>query len=153
MTPEEILEGAGLTLDTTHPVVANYVPVIRLGSLVLVAGHGPFVGGKPAYRGKLGADMSVEDGQRAAAATALNVLATLKTELGELSRIRRFVKLLVFVNSTPEFAEHHLVANGATDLLVTVFGDAGRPTRSAVGMCSLPLNFAVEMEGMVEIDE
>lgn len=97
--------------------------------------------------------MSVEDGQRAAAATALNVLATLKTELGELSRIRRFVKLLVFVNSTPDFADHHLVANGATDLLVSVFGDAGRPTRSSVGMCSLPLNFAVEMEGMVEIDE
>jgi len=81
----------------------------------------------------------------------LNILGTLRSELGELSRIERFVKLLVFVNATAEFTEHHLVANGATDLLVKVFGDRGRPARSAVGMASLPFDFAVEIEAVVEV--
>jgi enamine deaminase RidA (YjgF/YER057c/UK114 family) len=101
--------------------------------------------------GKLGADMTVENGQKAAATVMLNLLGTLKAELGELFRVSRFVKLLVFVNSTPGFAEHQLVANGATDLLVKVFGDLGRPTRTAVGAGSLPFNFAVELEAIVEL--
>jgi len=116
-----------------------------------VSGHGAFVDGKPAHTGKVGAEVTVADGQKAAEAVMLNLLGTLKAELGDLSRISRFVKLLVFVNSTPEFAEHHLVANGATDLLVKAFGDVGRPTRSAVGMASLPFNFSVELEAMIEL--
>ncbi len=151
MTPEQRLERAGLTLSATHPVVANYAATVRTGSLLVVSGHGAFVDGKPAHTGKVGAEVTVADGQKAAEAVMLNLLGTLKAELGDLSRISRFVKLLVFVNSTPEFAEHHLVANGATDLLVKVFGDVGRPTRSAVGMASLPFNFAVELEAMVEL--
>ena len=151
MNPEERLEGEGLTLPTSHPPVANYASTVRTGALLFVSGHGAFADGKPIHTGKLGSDVTVEGGQRAAEAVVLNILGTLKTELGELSRISRFVKLLVLVNATPDFAEHHLVANGATDLLVRVFGDIGRPARSAIGMGSLPFNFAVEIEAVVEV--
>lgn len=151
MTPEELLEREGLTIPAAHPAVANYVPAVRTGRLVFLSGHGPFVEGRLAHTGKLGAELSVEEGRRAAEAVALNMLGTLKSELGELSRVSRFVKLLVLVNAVPEFTEHHLVANGATDLLVKVFGDPGRPARSAAGMSSLPLDFAVEIEAVVEV--
>jgi enamine deaminase RidA (YjgF/YER057c/UK114 family) len=151
MTPEEALEREGLTLPTPHPPAANYFMTVRTGSLLFASGHGPFVNGKPAHTGKLGADLTVESGQRAAKTVMLNLLATLKAELKELSRVSRFVKLLVFVNATPDFAEHHLVANGATDLLVKAFGDTGRPTRSTIGVASLPFDFAVEIEAVVEI--
>ncbi|HVR89256.1 MAG TPA: RidA family protein [Candidatus Limnocylindria bacterium] len=151
MTPEEVIEREGMTLPVAHPVVANYVKTVRVGSLLFVAGHGPFVDGKPAHTGKLGAEVTVEAGQKAAEVVIMNILGTLKAELGELSRISRFVKLLVFVNATPDFSEQHLVANGATDLLVKVFGDIGRPARSAVGMGSLPFNFSVEIEAVVEV--
>ena len=104
-----------------------------------------------AHTGKVGADLNLEEGQAAAQAVTLNILGTLKAELGELSRIARFVKLLVMVNSTPEFDQHHLVANGATDLLVKAFGEIGRPARSAIGVGSLPMNFAVEIEAIVEV--
>jgi enamine deaminase RidA (YjgF/YER057c/UK114 family) len=124
---------------------------VRSGALLFVSGHGAFVDGQPAHIGRLGADLDVDAGRRAAAAVTLNLLATLKAELGELSEISRFVKLLVFVNATPEFAEHHLVANGATDILVTAFGDRGRPARSAIGVSSLPFGFAVEIEAVVAL--
>jgi enamine deaminase RidA (YjgF/YER057c/UK114 family) len=151
MSPEEILERGGFTVPTTHPVVANYVRTVRSGSLLFVSGHGPFVDGKPAHTGKVGAEITIEGGRDAAETVMLNILGTLKAELGQLARISRFLKLLVFVNATPEFAEHHLVADGATDLLVKAFGDIGRPARSAVGMSSLPFNFAVEIEAVVEV--
>lgn len=149
--PEEALERAGITLPVAHPVVANYAKTVQVDPLLFVAGHGPFVDGRPAHTGKLGADLDVLSGHKAAEAVMLNILGTLRSELGELSRIERFVKLLVFVNATAEFTEHHLVANGATDLLVKVFGDRGRPARSAVGMASLPFNFAVEIEAVVQV--
>ena len=151
VTPEERLQREGLALPAPHPLVANYAWTVKTGSLLFVSAHGPFVDGQPAHMGKLGADLTVENGQKAAATVMLNLLGTLKAELGELSRVSRFVKLLVFVNSTPGFSEHHLVANGATDLLVKAFGDLGRPTRSAVGTSSLPFNFAVELEAIVEL--
>ena len=151
MTPEDILGREGVTLETAHPVVANYSLAVRAGSLVFVSGHGPFVDGKLAFTGKLGADVAVETGREAARTVIRNILGTLKMELGELSRISRFVKLLVMVNATPDFTEHHLVADGATDLLVMLFGEIGRPARSAVGMASLPLNLLVEIEAVVEI--
>ena len=124
---------------------------VRTGSLLFVSGHGPIVEGKPAYTGKLGADITFETGQEAAAVVVLNMLATLKAELGELSRISRFVKLMVLVNATPDFTKHHLVADGATDLLVKAFADSGRPARSTVGVASLPLDFAVEIDAVVEV--
>lgn len=151
MTPEELVEAAGLDLAAAHPVVANYVKTVRVGSLLFVSGHGPFVGGRVAHTGKVGADLDLEAGRAAAQAVMLNILATLKAELGELSRIVRFVKLLVMVNATPEYDQHHLVADGATDLLVKVFGESGRTARSAIGVGSLPMNFAVEIEAIVEV--
>jgi enamine deaminase RidA (YjgF/YER057c/UK114 family) len=166
MTPEEVLEREGLTLPVARPPVATTTSValatglsaratwaktVRTGSLLFVAGHGPFVGGKIAHPGKLGADLTVEAGRREAEVTMLNILGSLKAELGELSRIARFVRLLVFVNATPDFTEHHLVAYGATDLLVKLFGDIGRPALAEVGVASLPFDGAVEIEAVVEV--
>lgn len=151
MSPEEILHAEGIELPTLSPAVANYVRAVRVGSLLFVSGHGPNTDGKPAYVGKVGSDLTVEEGRKAAELVTLNILSTLKAELGELSKVRRIVKLLVMVNATPEFAEHHLVANGSTDLLVKLYGDAGRPARSAVGMISLPFNISVEIEGVIEV--
>ena len=151
MSPEERIQEAGFKLSAAHPVVANYVKTVRVGSLLFISGHGPFVDGKAAHTGKVGADLNLEEGQAAAQAVILNILGTLKAELGELSRIARFVKLLVMVNSTPEYDQHHLVANGATDLLVKAFGEIGQPARSAIGVGSLPMNFAVEIEAIVEV--
>jgi len=153
MNPEEVLNREGLTLPVPHPVVANYVKTVRTGSLLFVSGHGPFVDGRPEHIGKLGADVTVDGGRDAAQMVMMNILGTLKSELGELSRINRFVKLLVLVNATPDFAEHHLVADGATDLLVKVFGEIGRPARSAVGVASLPFDFSVEIEAVVEVSD
>jgi enamine deaminase RidA (YjgF/YER057c/UK114 family) len=150
-SPEERLADMGVTLEMNHPVVANYAKAVRTGSLMFVSGHGPFVEGKVAFTGKIGGDVNVETGRMAARTVIVNLLGTLKAELGELSRISRWVKLLVLVNATPDFAEHHLVADGATDLLVGAFPEIGRPARSAVGMASLPLNFSVEIEAVVEI--
>jgi enamine deaminase RidA (YjgF/YER057c/UK114 family) len=151
MSPEEILRAEGIELPAPSPAVANYVRAVRVGSLVFVSGHGPFVDGKPAHVGKLGSQLTVEEGRKAAEQVTINILATLKAELGELSKVKRIVKLLVMVNATPEFTEHPKVADGSTDLLVKLFGDAGRPARSAVGMQSLPFNIAVEIEGVVEV--
>jgi enamine deaminase RidA (YjgF/YER057c/UK114 family) len=151
MSPEEILRAEGIEVPAPSPAVANYVRAVRVGSLMFVSGHGPMSDGKPAYVGKVGLDLSVDEGRRAAELVTLSILATLKAELGELSQVKRFVKLLVMVNATPEFSEHPRVADGSTDLLVKLFGDAGRPARSAVGMASLPFNIAVEIEGVVEV--
>ena len=151
MTPEEILEKEGLALPPLSPAVANYVRSVTVGNLVFVSGHGPMRDGKPAITGKLGAQLGVEEGQQAAQLVTLNILATLKEAVGELSRVKRAVKLLVMVNAVPEFKDHPKVADGCTDLLVKLFGDAGRPARSAVGMGSLPFDIAVEIEGVFEI--
>ncbi len=152
-SPEERLADQGVTLEMAHPAVANYAMAVRTGSMVFVSGHGPFVDGEAAFTGKLGADVKVETGRQAARTVMVNLIGTLKVELGELSRISRWVKLLVLVNATPDFAEHHLVADGATDLLVEAFGEIGRPARSAVGVASLPFNFSVEIEAVVEIQD
>ena len=151
MTPEAALEQAGFALPIGHPAVANYVMSVQAGPLLFVSGHGAFEDGKAVHTGKLGAGVNVEDGRKAAEAVMLNLLGTVKSELGSLSRVARFVKLVVFVNATPDFAEHHLVANGATDLLVTAFGDIGRPARSAVGVASLPFELSVEIEAVLEV--
>jgi enamine deaminase RidA (YjgF/YER057c/UK114 family) len=125
---------------------------VTVGELVFVSGHGPYRDGEFAYVGKLGRDLDVATGQESAQLVMLNLLASLKAEIGELDRVRRVVKLLVLVNSDPEFAEQHLVANGASDLLVEVFGEEiGRHARSAVGMAALPFGISVEIEGIFRI--
>jgi enamine deaminase RidA (YjgF/YER057c/UK114 family) len=152
VAPEATLARHGLRLPTQHPVVGTYVIVARTASLLFVSGHGAFDGDVPIHTGRLGEDLSVAEGAEAAEAAMLHLLATVKTEVGDLSRIARFIKVVVFVNSSPDFAEQHLVADGATDLLVRAFGDrVGRPARSAVGVAALPLGFAVEVEAIVEL--
>ena len=145
-----------MTLDLALPApnvpVGSYLMAVRSGDLLFLSGHGAFEDGRPVHTGRLGQTMTTEQGARAAEAVMLNLLATVRAELG-LSAVARVVKLVVFVNSAPDFTEQHLVANGATDLLVRVFGAAGRPARSAVGVAALPLGFAVEIEAVVEIGQ
>ena len=146
-----------MMLDDALPApnvpVGSYAMAVRTGDLLFVSGHGAFEDGHPVHTGRLGKTMTTEQGARAAEAVMLNLLATVRAELGDLSRVQKVVKVVVFVNSAPDFTEQHLVANGATDLLARVFGAAGRSSRSAVGVVSLPLGFAVEIEAVVEIGQ
>jgi enamine deaminase RidA (YjgF/YER057c/UK114 family) len=143
-----------LELPEANTPVGGYVMAARQGHLVFVSGHGSFEDGEPRHLGRLGETLTTEEGAKAAAVVTLNLLATLRKELGDLGRVLRFVKLVVFVSSTPEYVEQHLVANGATDTLVRLFGeDVGRPARSAIGVAALPLGFAVEIEAVVEVDD
>ena len=153
MTPEERLAELGHELPPPNPAVANYVGAVTVGNIVFVSGHGPFKDGEYIYRGKLGGGVDIATGQAAAALTIVNLLASLKAEVGELDRVKRVVKLLVMVNSDPEFGEQPVVANGASDLLVEIFGpERGRHARSAVGMGALPMGICIEIEGIFEIE-
>ena len=151
---EDKLRQLGITLPKAPTPVANYVPAVRTGNLLFLAGSGPAAGadGKTP-RGKLGKDMSVEEGYEAARLVGLNLLARLKEELGDLDRVKRVIKLLSMVNATPDFTETPAVANGCSDLLVEVFGDRGRHARSAVGMSTLPNGIPVEIEMIVEVED
>lgn len=140
-----------LTLPAPNVPVGSYVMAVRTGDLLFLSGHGAFQDEHPLHTGRLGETMTTEQGTRAAEAVMLSLLATVRAELGDLSRVARVVKVVVFVSSTPDFIEQHVVANGATDVLARVFGPAGRPARSAIGVASLPLGFAVEIEAVVEI--
>jgi len=132
--------------------VANYVPVVTVGNLAFVSGQVTIWNGEFKYKGKLGKDFTLEEGQAAARLCALNVIAQIRNALnGDLDRVKRVAKLTVFVNSVDDFTEQPKVANGASDTMVEVFGDAGRHTRSAVGVNVLPLNVAVEVEAIFEI--
>ena len=150
-TPEANLAAAGIALPTAQSPAANYVPAVRTGNLVFLAGQGPLAHGKPVTTGKVGADVTEDEGYQAARLAALNALAVLRAELGSLDRVRRIVKLMAWVNSAPGFTRQHLVVNGASDLLVEVFGEAGRHARSAVGANELPFGIAVEIEMIVEV--
>lgn len=142
----------GITLPVPAVAVANYVPFVVTGTLVFVSGQLPMEGGKPVVFGHLGAEVSVEDGVRAARLCGLNLLAQAKAACGgDLDRIRRVVRLTAFVASTPDFTDQPKVVNGASDLMVEVLGEAGRHARVAVGAPSLPLNVAVEIEAVFEI--
>jgi enamine deaminase RidA (YjgF/YER057c/UK114 family) len=149
-TPEERLEQLGVTLPAPAAPVAAYVPCVRTGDLVYVSGQVPVVDGKPSHLGRLGAEVGLEDGAAAARTCAVNVLAALKAELGALARVRRVVKVTVFVASEPGFTDQPKVANGASELLGEVFGEAGRHARAAVGVAALPLGVPVEVEAIVE---
>ncbi len=151
-TPEARLEAMGLSLPPPPEAVANYIGLRIVDTIAFVSGHGPVEGGQLIYRGKLGQDVDVETGQKAAQLVMLNLLATLKAETGELDRVENVVKLLVMVNSAPDFAEQPVVANGASDLLVEIFGsERGKHARSAVGMGALPFGISVEIEGIFEL--
>jgi len=143
-----------LALPPPARAVGTYAMTVRTGGLLFVSGHGAFEDGRPIHTGRLGESLTTDQGARAAEAVTLGLLATMQDELGDLQRVVRVVKVVVFVSSTPAFTEHHIVANGATDLLVRVLGEnRGRPARSAIGVAALPLGFAVEIEAIVEIDE
>lgn len=151
MSVEERLKELGLELPPAARPVANYVPAVRAGNLVFLSGHGP-VGKDRLIAGKLGAGLTVEEGYQAARLVALGLLGSLKSLLGDLDRVRRIVKVLGMVNCDPAFMEHPRVVDGASDLLVEVFGEKGRHARSAVGMNALPFNIAVEIEMIVELE-
>ena len=138
--------------ELSNPV-ANYVHVVRSGNLLFLAGKGPTQEDGTYITGKIGQDLSIEEGYKAARQTAIMQIAVLKQELGDLNRVSRIVKVLGMVNATPEFTEHSKVMNGYSDLMVEVFGERGKHARSSVGMCSLPFNIAVEVEMIVEIQE
>jgi enamine deaminase RidA (YjgF/YER057c/UK114 family) len=150
-TPEERLQQLGVSLPTPAAPVAAYVPCVRTGNLVYVSGQVPLVGGEPSHLGHLGDDVGVEDGRAAARNCAVNVLAALKAELGELSRVKRVVKVTGFVASAPGFTEMPQVVNAASELFGEAFGDAGRHARAAVGVAALPLGVPVEVEAIVEV--
>jgi enamine deaminase RidA (YjgF/YER057c/UK114 family) len=135
----------GIELPAVFPPAGNYVGCVVVDDMVYVGGHGP-VDGSELVRGKVGGDVSLDEARRAARMTALSILATLQAELGDLDRIERVVKVFGMVNVAPGFNQTPAVIDGASDLLVEVFGDAGRHTRSAVGLAELPFDIAVEIE-------
>lgn len=151
-TPEERLEALGLSLPKTSAPVANYVPAVRTGSLLFLAGHIPRDSEGRPITGKVGETISNEAAHGAAQTATLALLATLKQELGDLSRVRRVVKVVGFVNTTSDYTQQSAVMNGCSDLLVQVFGDKGKHARSAVSANSLPLGVPVEIELIVEVD-
>lgn len=150
-TPEDRLAAMGIELFPARKPLANYVPVVRTGNLLFLSGTGPFgVDGK-VIQGKVGQDLTLEEGVAAARLTAIRQISVLKAELGDLSKVKRIVKVLGMVNCTEDFTQQPTVINGFSDLMVEVFGESGKHARSAVGMYALPLNMAVEIELIVEI--
>lgn len=152
MSVESKLQALGITLEVPGPPIANFELTARSGSLVFVSGHGPRKPDGGLVTGKLGRDLTIEQGYEAARLTAISCLASLKAELGDLERVVRFVKLLGMVNCTEDFGDQPRVINGCSDLLVELFGERGRHARSAVGMQSLPFGMAVEIEMVVEVN-
>lgn len=146
------LKELGIELIPATKPIANYVKAVRTGNLLFLAGHGPSLTDGTVMTGKLGQNYTVEQGYQAARQTAISLISTLKNELGDLNKVKRIVKVLGMVNCTPEFTDQPKVMNGCSDLLVQVFGEKGKHTRSAVGMNALPLGMAVEVEIIVEIE-
>ena len=149
---EKKLAELGINLPTPASPVANYIPFVRVGSLLFVSGQICLdASGKLVAKGKLGDRVSVEDGQKAARACAINVLAQVKAALGDLDRVKQVARLGGFINSSPSFLEGPKVMNGASDLMVAVLGNKGRHARTTVGVAVLPADAAVEVEGIFEI--
>jgi len=132
--------------------IANYVKTVRTGNLLFVAGHGPTKADGTNITGKVGKDLTTEQGYDAARQTAIAILSTLKAELGDLNKVKRIVKVLGMVNCTENFTDQPKVINGFSDLMVSVFGEKGKHARSAVGMYALPMNISVEVELIVEVE-
>jgi enamine deaminase RidA (YjgF/YER057c/UK114 family) len=146
------LKELGIELLTPSKPIANYVKAVRVGNLLYLSGHGPSRADGTTITGKLGADMTIEQGYEAAKQTGISILSTLKAELGDLNKVKRVVKVLGMVNCTETFPDQPKVINGFSDLIVSVFGEKGKHARSAVGMNSLPGNMAVEIEIIVELE-
>ena len=151
MDIEKKLKELGISLPASPKPIANYVPAVRAGNLLFVSGHGPYNDGKSILSGKLGKELTVEEGYKTARNVALNCLASIRATLGDLNKVKRVVKLLGMVNCTEDFKDQPKVINGASDLLVEIFGDGGRHARSAVGMQSLPNGIPVEIEMILEV--
>ncbi|NUQ26708.1 MAG: RidA family protein [Saprospiraceae bacterium] len=150
--PEARLKELGITLPTPSAPVANYVNAVRVGNLIFLAGKGPSKPEGGYVTGKVGVDLTIEQGYEAARLTGIAQLAVLKAELGDLKKVKRIVKVLGMVNCAPDFANQPEVINGYSDLMVQVFGDRGKHARSAVGMIALPRHIAVEVEMIVEVE-
>ncbi len=153
MSPEERLAELGITLPEPPAAVAAYVPWVRTGNLVTTSGQLPMRHGQVAYAGKLGTDLTDDEGYQAARLCAINAVAQLKAAAGELSRVRRIVRVEGYVQCGPGHASQPQVVNGASDLLNEVFGDCGRHTRLAIGVNELPLNAAVELAVWAELSD
>ncbi len=151
-TPEARLEAMGITLPEVSPPQANYANAVRTGNLVFVAGKGPRKSDGSSVQGKLGTDLTIEEGYEAAKLTAIQSLAALKAELGDLGKVKRLVKVHGMVNSAPDFGDQSKVMNGYSDFMVEVFGEKGKHARAAVGMAALPNNIAVEVELIAEVE-
>ncbi len=151
-TPEEKLKAKGIELPSLSSPIANYVNVVRVGNLLFLSGKGPSKKDGTYVTGKVGKDLSIEEGYEAARMTAIIQIAVLKNELGDLGKVKRIVKVLGMVNCESSFGDHPKVVNGFSDLMVEIFGEKGKHARSAVGMSSLPFNMAVEVELVVEVE-
>ncbi len=152
-TAEQKIIDNGIQLTIPSKPVANYVNAVRVGNLLYLSGKGPNKIDGSQVIGKVGKNLSLEEGYEAARLTAINHLSVLKAELGSLNKVKRIVKVLGMVNCTDEFIDHPKVINGYSDLMVKIFGEKGKHARSAVGMSSLPSGIAVEVELIVEIEE
>lgn len=152
-SPEENLRALGIVLEAPPAPIANYVNAVRTGNLIFLAGKGPRKSDGSYITGKVGVELTIEQGYEAARLTAINQLSALKAEIGDLSKVRRIVKVLGMVNAPEDFTKHPAVINGFSDLMVAVFGEKGKHARSAVGMSSLPNGMAVEIEMIVEVEE
>jgi enamine deaminase RidA (YjgF/YER057c/UK114 family) len=150
-TPTERLKELGITLPAPHLIAGHYVNATQVGDQLLLAGHGPLTDGRPAWRGKVPTEVSLPDAVAAARLTALNCLSTVAHELGDLDRVERVVKVFGMVNAERGFEQHPLVIDGASALLLDVFGDRGIHVRAAVGMGSLPFQIPVEIEMVFQI--
>jgi enamine deaminase RidA (YjgF/YER057c/UK114 family) len=151
MSFEQTLTRLGLTLPVAPKPVATYVPAVRAGELLFLSGVIPFVDGKLPLQGKLGKDLTVEQGYEASRVALLNALAIVRAEVGSLDRVRRLVRMVGYVASAEGFAQQPAVINGASDLLVEIFGEAGRHARVALGAAELPLNAPVELELILQV--
>ena len=151
MTPAEKLASLGITLPPVSTPAAAYVPYVQSGKLVFLSGHIARRDGQP-WAGKLGQNMRTDEGKQAARAVAIDLMATLQAAVGDLSKVRRIVKVMSLVNSTLDFTEQHLVTNGCSELLGEVFGDKGAHARSAFGVAQIPLGACVEIELIAELD-
>jgi enamine deaminase RidA (YjgF/YER057c/UK114 family) len=150
MSVYDTLQAMGITVPPATAPVAAFVPFVRTGSLMFVSGHIAKKDGRP-WVGQLGSLLTTEDGQRAARGVAIDIIGTLQTALGDLNLVSRIVKVLILVNSAPTFTEQHLVANGASELLLEVFGNKGAHARSAFGVAQIPFGSCVEIELIAEV--
>lgn len=153
MGAESRLQELNLTLPPSPKPMGTYVPAVRVGHLLFLSGHGPLKEDGTLHLGKLGAGLGLEEGRAAARQTGLALLATIRSQIGSLDRVVRIVKVLGLVNSAPDFVDHPKVINGFSDLMVEVFGEAGKAARSAFGVAALPSGMAVEIEAIVEIKD